>query len=109
MLDVHPVRHAPHTFREFLLHIATISVGLLIAIALEQTVEALQRLHERHQLQEELRTEGLHNRDGLQSALKYLDELRTGTCRRTSRCSGPSVTPARRHLTRTTFCRIGRS
>jgi hypothetical protein len=75
MLDVHPPHQAPHTWKDFLLHIATISVGLLIAIGLEQTVEALHRLHERHRLQDELRAEGLHNRAGLGPARRYLDDL----------------------------------
>jgi hypothetical protein len=47
MLDVH-VPHPTHTWKDFFIHIATISVGLLIAIGLEQTVEFL---HHRHQLQ----------------------------------------------------------
>ena len=38
MLDVHPARQPATTWREFLVHIATIVVGLLIAIGLEQTV-----------------------------------------------------------------------
>jgi hypothetical protein len=49
MLDVHPPHTPTHTFRDFLLHIATIVVGLLIAVGLEQTVEFL---HHRHQLKE---------------------------------------------------------
>jgi hypothetical protein len=39
MLDVHPAHHAASSWKEFLIHIATIVLGLLIAIALEQTVE----------------------------------------------------------------------
>jgi hypothetical protein len=73
MLDVHPLQHAPYSRRDFFLHIATISVGLLIAIGLEQTVEYFHRLLERHELQAELRNEGLHNRDGIRSALRALD------------------------------------
>jgi hypothetical protein len=49
MIDVHPPEHAAHSWRDFLIHIATIVVGLLIAIGLEQMVE---HLHERHQLHE---------------------------------------------------------
>jgi hypothetical protein len=75
MLDVHSLRHAPNTWRDFFVHIATISVGLLIAIGLEQTVEYFHRLHERHDLQAELRSEGLHNREGIRSALRYLDAV----------------------------------
>ena len=49
MLDVHPPHHAASTWRDFFIHIATIVIGLLIAIGLEQTVEYI---HHRHQLKE---------------------------------------------------------
>jgi hypothetical protein len=49
MLDVHPPHAPTHTWRDFLLHIATIVIGLLIAIGLEQSVEYL---HHRRQLAE---------------------------------------------------------
>jgi hypothetical protein len=38
MLDVHPPHEAIQTRKGFVLHIATITIGLLIAIGLEQTV-----------------------------------------------------------------------
>ena len=40
----------PNTWRDFFIHIATICVGLLIALGLEQTVEALHHHHQREQL-----------------------------------------------------------
>ena len=40
MLDVHPPHNPTHTWRDFFIHIATIVIGLLIAIGLEQSVEA---------------------------------------------------------------------
>jgi len=49
MLDVHPAHHAASTWRDFFIHIATIVLGLLIAIGLEQTVEYF---HHQHQLRE---------------------------------------------------------
>jgi hypothetical protein len=49
MLDVHPPHHPTHTWKDFFIHVGTICVGLLIAIALEQTVEYF---HHRHQLKE---------------------------------------------------------
>ena len=49
MLDVHPPHHPTHTWKDFFLHIATIVVGLLIAVGLEQTVEAI---HRKHQVEE---------------------------------------------------------
>jgi hypothetical protein len=57
MLDVHPPHAPTHTWRDFLIHIATIVIGLLIAIGLEQSVEAIHHRHERHQLEDNLRAE----------------------------------------------------
>ena len=45
MLDIHPAHHAANSWKEFFVHIATIALGLLIAIGLEQTVEYV---HYRH-------------------------------------------------------------
>ena len=61
MLDVHPPHHAANSWRDFFIHIATICVGLLIAIALEQAVEALHHAHQRRELIEDLRSECEHN------------------------------------------------
>jgi hypothetical protein len=47
MLDVHDAHHAASTWREFFIHIATIVLGLMIAVGLEQTVEYV---HERRAL-----------------------------------------------------------
>ena len=49
MLDVHPPHHATHTWRDFFIHIATIVVGLIIAVGLEQLVE---HIHQRYELRE---------------------------------------------------------
>ncbi len=57
MLDVHPAHHAADTWRDFSIHIATIVVGLLIAVALEQTVEAVRHSIERHELIEDFHRE----------------------------------------------------
>lgn len=57
MLDVHPAHHAASTWRDFFVHIATIVLGLLIAVGLEQTVEALHRQHERSEIRESLHSE----------------------------------------------------
>jgi hypothetical protein len=41
MLGVHPLHHAASTWRDFFIHIISIVIGLLVAIDLEQTVEAI--------------------------------------------------------------------
>jgi hypothetical protein len=56
MLDVHPPHEAAHTWKDFFIHIATIVIGLLIAIGLEQTVELIHHAHQRRELREALRS-----------------------------------------------------
>jgi len=57
MLDVHPPEHAAHTWRDFFIHIATIVVGLLIAIGLESAVEWAHHRHQVAETREALRNE----------------------------------------------------
>jgi len=54
MIDVHPPHEDIHTWKNYLIHMSTIVLGLLIAIGLEQSVEALHRVHERQELRESL-------------------------------------------------------
>jgi hypothetical protein len=53
MLDVHAPNEAVHSWKSFFVHIATIVIGLLIAVGLEQTVEFF---HHRQQVAEIRRT-----------------------------------------------------
>jgi hypothetical protein len=55
MLDVHPPHEGIHTWKTYLLHMSTIVLGLLIAIGLEQSVEAVHRARERQELRASLR------------------------------------------------------
>jgi hypothetical protein len=68
MLDVHAPHRSVHTWRDFCIHIATISVGLLIAIGLEQTVEAIRHHSERQQLIAHMRDEAWQNLSSAQRA-----------------------------------------
>src|ERR1700733_735947 len=69
MLDVHAPHAVFHTRKDFFIHIATITIGLLIAIALEQCVESLHHIHQRHQLQHDLLEEAKRNGDILRTDL----------------------------------------
>jgi len=60
-MDVHAPHEPLHTWRDFWIHLGTITIGLLIAISLEQSVESLHHLHQRHQLEKDLRAEGERN------------------------------------------------
>jgi hypothetical protein len=62
MLDVHAPNEAVHTWKDFLIHIATIVIGLLIAIGLEQTVEVFHHRHQVAETREALRLELDQNR-----------------------------------------------
>jgi hypothetical protein len=91
MLDVHPPHNPPPTWRDFLIHIATIVIGLLIAIGLEQTVEAIHHHHEREQFQQRMDATietnlKLDQRDLRQLATMqaYLIELRAAIAARRS-------------------------
>jgi hypothetical protein len=54
-MEIHPPEHGIHSWREFLVHMATIVLGILIAIGLEQTVEWVHHRHQREQLNADLR------------------------------------------------------
>jgi hypothetical protein len=73
ILDVHAPHGTIHTWKGFLIHIATISLGLLIAIGLERTVELFHHRHQRQQLAVDLQREGLRNREIVERDLTYLD------------------------------------
>jgi hypothetical protein len=57
MIDVHPPHGPTHSWKDFLIHMSAICLGLLLAIGLEQTVEYIHHRHEvsetRRALQEE--------------------------------------------------------
>lgn len=62
MLDVHAPHETVHTWKDFFIHLATIAIGLLIAISLEQTVEYLHHRHQANEMADKLRAESLANR-----------------------------------------------
>lgn len=57
MLDVHPAHHAASSWRDFFVHIATIVLGLLIAVSLEQTIEYIHHRRELAEARKALATE----------------------------------------------------
>jgi hypothetical protein len=61
LLDVHTI-HAPvRAWRDFFIHIATIVVGLCIAVGIQQTVEFVQHRHQLAELRQALRLERENN------------------------------------------------
>jgi hypothetical protein len=62
MLDVHPPHQAAHSWKDFFIHIATIVVGLIIAVGLEQAVESIHHHYEINETREALKLEREENR-----------------------------------------------
>jgi hypothetical protein len=83
MLDVHAPRERVHGWSDFFIHIATIVIGLLIAVGLEQTVEYFHHRHQAREGLELLRREVDENRknlayDAIQESQRTVNEdLRT--------------------------------
>ena len=75
MLDIH-LPHKLHGFGEFLLHLFTITVGLLIAVQIESFVEWRHHLHLAEEARAALRTEIEHNLKQLKGVQPGLKEWR---------------------------------
>jgi hypothetical protein len=54
MLEPHAPAEPIHTWKGFLIHIGAIAIGLLLALVIEQTVEALHHRHQRLHLEEQM-------------------------------------------------------
>jgi hypothetical protein len=75
MLEVHAPHKIVHTWKDFLIHIATIVVGLLIAVSLEQTVEFFHHRHQRNQLDEALQRDGEANRAAIKDDIAVAQRI----------------------------------
>jgi hypothetical protein len=72
MLDVHPPHESPHGWRDLLLHLFTITIGLLIALSLEGLVEWQHHRHLAHDAEASLNAETRSNAQGLADVLADL-------------------------------------
>jgi hypothetical protein len=73
MLDVHPPHERMHGFRDFALHLFTITVGLLIALSLEGCVEWQHHRHLLHDAEIALHAEIEHNAHTVSSLQQQID------------------------------------
>jgi hypothetical protein len=72
-MEVHAPHEPIHTWRDFFIHIATITIGLLIALGLEAAVEALHHRHLREETRENLHAEIQQNQPVFAKDMRYLD------------------------------------
>jgi hypothetical protein len=78
MLDVHAPEHPIHGVRDFFTHLFTITVGLLIALGLENAVEWRHHVHLQHQAEDTMRRELQANQKDLHITLEAIPtELKT--------------------------------
>jgi hypothetical protein len=77
MLDVHAPEHRVGGVRDFFIHLFTITCGLLIALALEGSVEALHHRHQRMEAEQKIREEIRRNQRDLEQAKQQFAQERT--------------------------------
>jgi hypothetical protein len=69
VIDVHPPHEPIHGWRDFFIHLSTITIGLLIALSLEGCVEWQHHRHLVHEAEASLRTEIQQNSQAVQETL----------------------------------------
>lgn len=62
-MEVHPPHHPLHSWRDFLIHIVTITIGLLIALGIESAAESVHHRHLLHHAEANLHAELSANRE----------------------------------------------
>ena len=72
-MEVHAPEHPIHTWRDFFIHLVTITVGLLIALALENAAEALHHRHIVREARENIRREIEANEKQAQTNIDFLN------------------------------------
>jgi len=79
-MDVHPPHQSIHTWRDFFIHLVTITIGLFIALSLEAMVESLHHSRLVHTARMSIRHEMEENRKVLAADLTEVqqDETRIG-------------------------------
>ncbi len=73
-MDVHAPHEPIHTWRDFVLHLLTITIGLLIALGLEAAVETLHHRHIVREARENIHRELEQNEKSAAEDLQHLDD-----------------------------------
>jgi hypothetical protein len=75
--DIHPPHEAAHSWRDIFIHLATITVGLFIALSLEGCVEWQHHRHLVHEARANIRSEIEDNQKDLKNALDQIHKEQT--------------------------------
>jgi hypothetical protein len=76
-MEVHPPDHPFHSWRDFFIHIVTITIGLLIALGIESAAEAVHHRHLLHHAEANLHAELSVNRQLIAKDERQLEVART--------------------------------
>jgi hypothetical protein len=76
ILEVHAPHEALHTWKGFFIHMATIVIGLLIAVGIEQTIEYFHHRHLREQLEAQMQEVFAGDLRSDASSIEQLSQLR---------------------------------
>ena len=92
MLDVHAPHETTHTWKDFFIHIATIVLGLLIALSLEQSIELVHHRAQRRELIQDLRGEAEKRISRKEASMKFfaVNESWYRNCLRAARDAKPA-------------------
>ncbi len=71
-MELHPMEGV-HNWKQFLVHMVIVVLGVCIAIGLEQAVEKIHHVHQRHEFEAQLREEGQSNQKIVESDVRWLD------------------------------------
>lgn len=74
VIDIHPPHESAHSWRDIFVHLATITVGLFIALSLEGCVEWQHHRHLVHEARVNIRSEIQDNLDSIRGALTAIHE-----------------------------------
>jgi len=77
MHEVHAPHQTVHTWKDFLVHIAAIALGLLMAIGLENAVEYIHHRHQSEMIEAQMRTVLLSNLETDAGTLNRLSAVRS--------------------------------
>ncbi len=73
-MDVHPPHEPVHTWRDALVHLGIVTVGLFIALSLEAIVEYVHHRNLVHEARENIRTELQQNRQALGHDIAFMGQ-----------------------------------
>ena len=90
-MDLHVPEKPIRSFRDFLIHIGIVTIGILIALGLEQVVELRHRVHVANEAVAAFRDELRDDREQVREVLDAMPKLRAAIAEEIARIEAPSA------------------